>query len=492
MEVFLRKKDGSPIEVSMTVSPIMVDGGEIRGISVILRDVTRIRREQQETLIKDHAISSSITGIGIADLDGRITFANRAFLRMFGYGSPADIMGFPIEQFAHSEAVELRMIEKVKRALLTSGGWTGETRPKRKDGTLFDAHLSASLVSDQNGRPLCMMAAFIDITERKNFERDLRLKESALMYAGNGILITNRTGTIVYANQAFLDRYGYDLVEGVLYRPLGQVVGEGSGRVEFALESLKEGASWSGILPVRKKDHSVVHREITAHAISDRGGMPTHTVFSIGVEDAQTPSLEKDVSVESGTGSGSGLVDSVLLTDATAEATDRTGSVTPLADKGTAGRYSTNSVSESQDNRPHLPAGKIRQGSEPQRPCPSGENQESQHMRTLMSMGDPVAILDPAGRIREVNTAMLEALGVAGRSVTGRHIVQFAAPEQRRDLLLVLRNVARGQCRVFRYSLLGEKGRVQHEVMVSPVRDTSGDFVGYVLVYRATGKESGS
>ncbi|MHA2129510.1 MAG: ATP-binding protein, partial [Promethearchaeota archaeon] len=42
---------------------------------------------------------------------------------------------------------------------------------KKKDGKLFDSYLSASLVMDKNGEQICMMATFLDITERKRVEQ---------------------------------------------------------------------------------------------------------------------------------------------------------------------------------------------------------------------------------------------------------------------------------------------------------------------------------
>ncbi len=53
----------------------------------------------------------------------------------------------------------------------------GELVARRKDGWLFDVEYSASLVMDSKGYPLCMLASFMDITERKKFKENLEQSE---------------------------------------------------------------------------------------------------------------------------------------------------------------------------------------------------------------------------------------------------------------------------------------------------------------------------
>ena len=43
----------------------------------------------------------------------------------------------------------------------------------KKDGSTFDVQLSASMVTDQAGTPVCMLSSFVDITERKRAEEKL-------------------------------------------------------------------------------------------------------------------------------------------------------------------------------------------------------------------------------------------------------------------------------------------------------------------------------
>jgi len=47
----------------------------------------------------------------------------------------------------------------------------------RRDGSLFALHVSASMVSDAEGKPICIMASFVDITEKREMEEAMLQSE---------------------------------------------------------------------------------------------------------------------------------------------------------------------------------------------------------------------------------------------------------------------------------------------------------------------------
>jgi PAS domain S-box-containing protein len=66
---------------------------------------------------------------------------------------------------------------EVMETLITGRGWHGDLMAKSKGGDLFTVEVAASLVVNASGLPVCMMASFVDITERKKAEEDLRESE---------------------------------------------------------------------------------------------------------------------------------------------------------------------------------------------------------------------------------------------------------------------------------------------------------------------------
>jgi PAS domain S-box-containing protein len=138
-------------------------------VVVIVRDITERKRAEEVLMIKDHAISTSNSAIAFGDLNANLTYVNDSFIKMWGYEDGEEVLGTHGAEFVESKEDANEIIQ----TLIANGGWTGEAVARRKDGSLFNTHLSASLVKDVAGNPVCMMASFIDITERKRAEEAL-------------------------------------------------------------------------------------------------------------------------------------------------------------------------------------------------------------------------------------------------------------------------------------------------------------------------------
>src|SRR5262249_9326343 len=87
-----RRKDGTVIPVSASISPIHDGAGRVVGTSCILRDITERRRIEIEREASARTarrlaaiVESSDDAIISGDLELRITSWNRAAERMFGY-----------------------------------------------------------------------------------------------------------------------------------------------------------------------------------------------------------------------------------------------------------------------------------------------------------------------------------------------------------------------------------------------------------------------
>jgi len=133
-------------------------------------DITERKRAEETLKIKDHAIASSISGFAITDLAGNLTYVNHSWLQMNGYDDEKEVLGRRSEEFFFAKENVLAIME----GLPDKGGWEGELVARRRDGSLLDLYLTASIVTDEDGKPICIMASGIDITERKQAEEELR------------------------------------------------------------------------------------------------------------------------------------------------------------------------------------------------------------------------------------------------------------------------------------------------------------------------------
>jgi len=169
-ELVGKKKDSSPITVQLSANMVKNDKGDPICMMASFIDVTDRKRVEKEMLwIKDHAIHSSINGIAIADLEGNVTYVNEAALEVWGGKNKSEVLGKNVILFGASEDVA----EEALRIVLEQGSWIGEGSGIRRDGSSIDILLSASLVKDEEDKPICIMGSFVDITDRKLAEQRL-------------------------------------------------------------------------------------------------------------------------------------------------------------------------------------------------------------------------------------------------------------------------------------------------------------------------------
>ena len=170
------RKDGDIVYTENIFTNIMDDQGKIIGFQTVARDITERKKAEEALIIKDNAINSSINAIAIADLEGYLTYVNPSFLKIWGYKSDNEVLGKLNTKFWQAEEKAAEVVQ----ALRDKGGWIGELVAKRKDDSFFDVQLTSSMVNDNIGKPICMIATFIDISERKKAEQ--KLKESEKRY----------------------------------------------------------------------------------------------------------------------------------------------------------------------------------------------------------------------------------------------------------------------------------------------------------------------
>ena len=148
-------------------------------IQILQKNKTTHEKLEADLRTKEAAIASSINGIGMADFNGNIIYVNKAALEMWAYTSPQQVLGHSALEFFASRDLAEQALNTVKNA----GHWRGDIVALRADGSRFYVHLSAYTVHDSKGIPLCLMASFIDISDRIKIEQTLRDSEAMLSKA---------------------------------------------------------------------------------------------------------------------------------------------------------------------------------------------------------------------------------------------------------------------------------------------------------------------
>ena len=134
-----------------------------------ITDMTERKRARNTLSRLNAAIDSSINGIAMADLDGRLTYVNRAILELWGYSDAAELLGRDVRSFWANDG----HIGEVIASIQATGAWSGERTAVRRDGSKRVVQLNASLFADSSGVPIGMLASFVDVTENKRLQSEL-------------------------------------------------------------------------------------------------------------------------------------------------------------------------------------------------------------------------------------------------------------------------------------------------------------------------------
>ncbi|HPL10683.1 MAG TPA: PAS domain S-box protein, partial [Smithellaceae bacterium] len=158
------------------------------------------------------------------DFQSTITSVNHAIYETFG-GTEEDFKrGFKAWQLLTPEAVE-QSVENIQRLLNGEPLGGTEYRLKRLDGTEFPAIVFSRLIFEQ-GKPVGLRGAVVNITDRKRTEEVIRESEANFRRSMDdsplGIRVVTADGETLYANRAILDMYGYASIEEFQGVPLKQ------------------------------------------------------------------------------------------------------------------------------------------------------------------------------------------------------------------------------------------------------------------------------
>ncbi len=225
-------------------------------------------------------VSSANDAIVTFNTAGEITDWNGAAGKLYHY-TEAEMLGQPITRLlppaAHARFIaDLRRIQAGGSPLIL--GQVVELPGLRKDGSVFPMELSMAEWEVDGQR--FFTGTLRDITNRKAAGETLRLQSAALTAAANGIVITDREGTIVWANPAFSRLTGYPLAEAVGRNPRDLVK---SGRqdpmvYEQMWKAILAGQTWTGVMVNRRKDGSFYPEGQTITPVADDRGEITHFI----------------------------------------------------------------------------------------------------------------------------------------------------------------------------------------------------------------------
>lgn len=181
-ETVRRRKDGSLVDISLTISPMRDSKGRIVGASKIARDVTERKKAEAEMRDSERRLQELLTAIPAAiyttDVAGRVTYYNQAAVDLAGrtptIGSDEWCVtwklywpdGTPMPYDQCPMAVALKEGREVRNV---------EAIAERPDGVRIPFIPYPTLLRDSKGAIVGAINMLVDISERKQAESQQRI-----------------------------------------------------------------------------------------------------------------------------------------------------------------------------------------------------------------------------------------------------------------------------------------------------------------------------
>jgi PAS domain S-box-containing protein len=245
-----------------------------RGENALHGSKAQINRTRELLNVVYDALNSSASGVIITERKGRIIYVNPSFLKVFGYNAKSEVMGKNATDLFSEE--EVKKFSDVEAIIDESREETQEFFACHRDGTLFPVEVSASNVSDHMGNVVGRMASFIDITERKQLEKELRESEKRLRHLSHRILDAQEEERKLIAHElhdglgATLTNIKYSLEQHLDDLP------EERGFLEQAVSMIRQAI----------KDTSRISRSLRPSILDDIGVIPAIRWFCRGFQEA--------------------------------------------------------------------------------------------------------------------------------------------------------------------------------------------------------------
>jgi PAS domain S-box-containing protein len=268
-ETLRMRKDGSSVQVSITVSAIRDSAGNVVGASKVARDITERLRTEEARLASEARYRTLFEyapdGIVIADAESFYIDANASVCRMLGY-THDEMIGLHA-----SDIVAKTEIQHIGSALSEINGKSDHHREwhfRRKDGSAFEAEVIATLMPDGN-----LLGMIRDITERKRTDEARRASEARYRmlfdYAPDGIVIVDSKGYYLDVNASICRMLGYTRGEFIGLHASDIVAPAEIPHIEEALDVIENKSDYQREWKFRRKDRSVMSVDTIATAMPD-------------------------------------------------------------------------------------------------------------------------------------------------------------------------------------------------------------------------------
>ncbi|MEW6533121.1 MAG: PAS domain S-box protein [Thermodesulfobacteriota bacterium] len=273
----LKRADGSLFDVHICQSLLGLEGASEGTGVVVFSDITE-RKQAEEALRESENMLRSIlvaSPVGIClTRDRLIRWANKKWEQMFGLEDGSQYLNQPTQIMHVSERQYLRARDVAYQALQDREVGEAFTQFKRRDGSTFDGRLQITYL-DPADPSKGTVSAISDVSATTRAEQALRQSEyryrTLFEDSRDAAFVTARDGTLIDANQSYLDLFKYDRAD-IIGRKVHQTYADAEARKKFVEEIKPSGSVKDYEVRLLKKDGSKIDALITASVRRDFAG----------------------------------------------------------------------------------------------------------------------------------------------------------------------------------------------------------------------------
>lgn len=272
-ETVRRHKDGSLIDISLTVSPIRNAAGQIVAASKIVRDIRDKKREAERFHVTLASIGDAVIS---TDMAGQVTFMNAIAEQLTGFPS-SEAVGRPLSAVFHivNEATRAEVESPVAKVLRTGTvvGLANHTVLIAKDGSEVPIDDSAAPIRTATGEALGVVLVFRDVSDRRRAELATMRLAAIVEGSDDAIIAKNLEGIVTNWNPGAERMFGFTAAEMVGQSIKRIIPPDRYSEEERILERMKRGERIDHFETIRqRKDGRTIHISLSTSPIRDGDG----------------------------------------------------------------------------------------------------------------------------------------------------------------------------------------------------------------------------
>jgi two-component system NtrC family sensor kinase len=213
-EVQITTAGGEQRDIYLCLALADGGGGAVKGCAY-LTDITERKRFEDRLRVSEKRYRELFHQVGeglfISSPEGKFIDCNQTLLDMLGYETKEELLQIDIVKDLYVIPQEREVFQEMMERDGSVREW--EVEFKRKDGGKITALLSAHAIRDGAGKVVGYEGINIDITQRKQLERELRetndFRKRLIESSPYAIIATDMQGDIIVFNRAAEELVGY-------------------------------------------------------------------------------------------------------------------------------------------------------------------------------------------------------------------------------------------------------------------------------------------